>query len=305
MMIQAVSKIINFAYKINYLVFLKKKIDKYEVMSIEETINTIKNDHKSISRFGDGEFSYIFKKNKAIKFEKNSDKLSTELKRVLTNKNDNVLIGLPDQFRGLGTFSKSLDRFYIYIFNKFSRMNTNIFRYLSTKRKYYNTEFTRIYADYLNKEKSETLFKEIQDIWNDKNILIVEGMLTRFGVGNNLVSNAKSISRIECPSENAFEKYDEIKDKVFDFLKSNKENDYVILIALGPTATVLSYDLGVTGQQAIDIGHLDLEYEWFVNKTKGKVNLPDRYINELDGGTDNIQNVNDMKYKLEIKGEIQ
>lgn len=78
-------------------------------------------------------------------------------------------------------------------------------------------------------------------------------MLTRFCVGNNLVSNAKSISRIECPSENAFEKYDKIKYLIF---RNLIKIDYVILIALGPTATVLSYDLGVTGQQAIDIEDL-------------------------------------------------
>lgn len=300
-MISSARKIVYFLYKINYQLFLKRKLKRYRVLSIEETIDKIKNDHKSISRFGDGEFSYIFQKNKAIKFEKNSDELSNELKRVLTNESNDVLIGLPDQFRGLGTFTKALDGFYVYIFNKFSRLNTNIFQYLSTTRTYYNTEFTRIYADYLNKEKSAYLFKKIQEIWEDKDILIVEGSLTRFGVGNELVANAKSIDRIECPSENAFEKYSQIKKEVLRFLETNNSKDYIVLIALGPTATVLAYDLGITGQQAIDIGHLDLEYEWFVNQAEGKINIPDRYINEVDGGTDDIQNIDDSGYESEIK----
>jgi hypothetical protein len=37
--------------------------------------------------------------------------------------------------------------------------------------------------------------------------------------------------------------------------------DKLILIALGPTATVLAYDLAKKGYQAIDIGHLPSCYE--------------------------------------------
>lgn len=302
---KTIREIINFIYKINYQLFLKRKISKYKVLSIEDTIDRLKNDHKSISRFGDGEFSYIFKKNKSIKFEKNSDELSKRLKRVLMSEDKDVLIGLPDHFRGMGNFSDSLNEFYIYIFNKFSRFNTNIFSYLSKKKIYYNTEFTRIYSDYVDKEKSSILFKKIQEIWEEKDILIVEGELTRFGVGNSLVSNAKSISRIECPSENAFEKYDDIKKEIFEFLEFNDNKKYLVLIALGHTATVLSYDLGSAGYQTIDIGHLDLEYEWFINKTKGKVNISTKYVNEVEGGTDNIQNIYDSKYEKEIKRIIK
>ena len=43
----------------------------------------------------------------------------------------------------------------------------------------------------------------------------------------------------------------------------------LILISLGPTATVLAYDLSKLGYQAIDIGHTDLEYELLLrNETK-------------------------------------
>ena len=36
-----------------------------------------------------------------------------------------------------------------------------------------------------------------------------------------------------------------------------------VLIALGQTATVLAYDLSEAGLQAIDPGHVDVEYEWY------------------------------------------
>lgn len=36
-------------------------------------------------------------------------------------------------------------------------------------------------------------------------------------------------------------------------------------ILLDPTATVLAYDLAVQGFQAVDINHVDVEYEWFLS----------------------------------------
>ena len=58
-----------------------------------------------------------------------------------------------------------------------------------------------------------------------------------------------------------FDKYDEILSAFNDISR-----DKLVLAALGPTATVLAYDLCNEGYQAIDIGHLDLEYEWFLRK---------------------------------------
>ena len=40
--------------------------------------------------------------------------------------------------------------------------------------------------------------------------VFVEGDKTRMGVGNDLFDNAKSIQRILCPSESAFDNYDAI-----------------------------------------------------------------------------------------------
>ena len=45
----------------------------------------------------------------------------------------------------------------------------------------------------------------------------------------------------------------------------------LILIALGPTATILAYDLYKLGYRAIDIGHIDIEYEWFLRKANTKI----------------------------------
>lgn len=74
-----------------------------------------------------------------------------------------------------------------------------------------------------------------------------------------MFSGAESIQRIIGPAENAFHAYDKILECCKDQTK-----DKLFLLALGPTATVLACDLCKMGYQAVDIGHIDLEYEWFL-----------------------------------------
>ena len=128
---------------------------------------------------------------------------------------------------------------------------------------------------------SVQILEKLKMIWDKKEILIVEGELSRMGVGNDLYENAAGLSRLICPAENAFGKYDEI-------LEASKKygKDKLILIALGPTATILSHDLAKNGYWAIDIGHIDVEYMWMLSKTQTKIPIKGRYVIEARGETD-------------------
>lgn len=131
--------------------------------------------------------------------------------------------------------------------------------------------------------------------------MIAEGAKTRFGVGNDLLENAGTIRRIIAPSEGAFSKYDEILGAI----KRNSNRDTLVLVALGPTATILSYEIGRTGIQTIDIGHLDIEYEWYKSNTKKKTPIIGKYVNEAGG--DSSVELDDLilkKYHYEIIEEI-
>ena len=107
--------------------------------------------------------------------------------------------------------------------------------------------------------------------------IFVEGKDTKMGVGNDLFDNARSIRRILCPSKDAFDKYDQILDKVLEM--SRNGNDLFIL-ALGPTATVMAADLCKAGVQALDMGHMDIEYEWFRMGATRKVPITGKFSNE-------------------------
>ena len=139
----------------------------------------------------------------------------------------------------------------------------------------------------------------MKEIWKDRDVLICEGDQTRVGVGNDLLDGCKSIRRVICPAEDAFEKYDEILNEL---KKESKET--LIIIALGPTATVLAYDLAKEGYQALDMGHFDIEYEWYLRNATKKEKISNKYTNEVSGGND-TENVQDKDYINQIEKMIK
>lgn len=127
------------------------------------------------------------------------------------------------------------------------------------------------YPEYIN---------ALRSIWDGRDILIVEGELSRIGVGNDLFDDCRSIHRILCPKTNAFSRYNEILTRTIETAKP----ETLIILALGHTATVLAYDLSLSNYQALDLGHIDVEYEWYRMKAKKKVPVQGKYVNEVSAG---------------------
>ena len=117
-------------------------------------------------------------------------------------------------------------------------------------------------------------------------------------MGNDLFDGAKSVKRILGPSNQGFSKYNELLNEI-----KKQDKNSLILLALGPTASVLPYDLCDLGYQAIDIGNIDTEYEWFKMKTKERVPIKDKMVYEAGAGK-GVGNVNDEKYNSEIIAKI-
>ena len=71
------------------------------------------------------------------------------------------------------------------------------------------------------------------------------------------------------------------------------------MAALGPTATVLAYDLCSARYQALDIGHLDVEYDWFLKKEVMGTPLEFKYVDgSREGRT--IRQLRDPEYEGQI-----
>ena len=121
------------------------------------------------------------------------------------------------------------------------------------------------------------------------------------GVGNDLFKEASSINRILCPATNAWEQYDKILSTI---LELNLDQDTLFILALGPTATVLAYDLTQYGFQALDLGHLDIQYEYSLLKAKGKIAIERKSVNENSAGKKVLDGIVDDKYKNSIVAKI-
>lgn len=263
------------------------------VASTEETIEKINKDKCSVSRYGDGEF--LIMSGKSIGFQSYSDQLSNRLKEIIISQQKDHIVCIPNVFNEPSWFN---DRAKTFWANYIRKNRMKIYKLLDMKKYYYDSLVTRLYIDYNDKGKSIIYFRKIKNIWNERDVVFVEGEKSRLGMGNDLFRNSKSIKRIICPSKDAFSKYTDILDEV-----KKQDKSKLILIALGPTATVMAYDLSMIGYQAIDIGHIDIEYEWFLKQEKIKTPVKNKYVNEARGG-DIVNDINDLEYKNQIINSI-
>ncbi len=270
----------------------KKMFAHYKILDDKIIIEKIIRDNCSLARFGDGEFKWILGI-KQKSFQNNNVELSQKLSEILNNNLDNLIIGIPKPLKDLkeyNRFAKKTWKLYIYMFGPMIK------KLVLKDREYADTNITRFYMDYKRKDKCKEKIENIKKIWNNKDIIIIEGEKTRLGVGNDLFNNTKTINRILAPSVNAFDKFEEI----LNIAKEQKKKS-IFLISLGPTATVLAYELAKIGYQAIDIGHIDVEYEWYLQKAKSKVPIKGKYVNEArDKGDLSELDINDEEYKKSI-----
>lgn len=88
--------------------------------------------------------------------------------------------------------------------------------------------------------------------------------------------------------------------------KGDKPEDILFVLALGSTAKLLTYDLTAKGYRAVDVGHLDIEYEWFLRGAQEKIAISGKYVNEAKDGEVWLENsdLNLEQYEKEIVARV-
>lgn len=201
-----------------------------------------------------------------IGFQKFSTKLRDRLYTVASSNKEDLLICIPRTYsQNFSDLALPVRAFWMKCVYKTLPHLT----FLSQEKKYGNAQITRPYLGQKDKRISRYIFEKFKLLFSNKKIVIVEGECTRFGVGNDLLHNAKSIKRIIVPSVDAFSSYESI---LLQTLKMDVDSTY--LLSIGPTAKILAYDLFNTGRRVFDVGHLDLEYEWFLRCASKKNQHP-------------------------------
>ena len=268
----------------------KKGKTPIRVKSIDETIDDLIRSDKSLVRFGDAEIWII--EGRTTKFQNYDPQLAVRLKEIISYQTDDILVGIPDIFENLDPYTKKSRKFWEeHVF--FSRKTYE--KYCNRDKVYENAFFSRPYYIYEDKMQSAEWFKKIKEIWKGKDVVIVEGEGTHSGVGNDLLDTANAIERIICPGVNAYFAYDKIKGKCMEFDKGK-----LFLFALGNTAKLLVCDLVTEGYRAIDIGNLDMEYEWYLQKAESKVPVPKHSVT---GREENLK-AGYTAYLEQIRAEI-
>ncbi|MGL5683395.1 MAG: SP_1767 family glycosyltransferase [Marinifilaceae bacterium] len=260
--------------KIRYQSTYKKLIagikSQINILDSNTTLDYIIANKCSVSRYGDGEFDVM--RGTGNGFCSANHFLQNKLEEVMNNEIPNHIVCIPFPFTNQDNLTL---RAHVYWIAYFCKHHKQLLPILSNPRQFYDAEFTRFYLSYKDKSVADQYIEKNKRIWHNRELLIIEGEFSRLGVGNDLFANAKDIKRILCPTVNAFTKYDEILEKARNYGK-----DKLILLALGQTATALAYDLAKEGYWAIDIGHIDLEYEWYIMQANDKVTIYNKHVNE-------------------------
>lgn len=266
------------------------------VYNSEETIDYILKNKCSIARFGDGELGLMY--GRSISFQEYSKDLGVHLKNIKTT--DKCLVCVPNLFRGNLTkdvFTKEEYDFW----KKSSLVYGGLWRKSFGKMETLGDALiSRFYMRLKDKSNVGSYVEKLKKLWQDRNIVFVEGKNSRLGVGNDLFDNASSIRRILAPEKNAFGKYTEIVESI----KKNCKKDDLLILALGPTASILAYELS-SEYQALDMGHVDIEYEWFKMGAEEKVPVKNKHVNECNSMGDCDIDKLDKKYLKEIIDTIE
>lgn len=231
--------------------------------TIDETIDVLLNTEKSMVRFGDGEIVMI--KGVDLMLQKASPEIAEGLAGILAYPHDDLIVTIPNIFETLSDHHRESRQFWR---DHLLFCRKTYERYCNPDRVYYSTFVSRCYYYAADRSGCGTQFAKIRKIWENRDVVVVEGEKTHNGVGNDLLDTARSVERIICPPSNAYGAIPAILDACTAY-----DKDRLFLLSVGVAAKFLAVDLFGRGYRVLDIGNLDMEYEWFVTRSPGKRKL--------------------------------
>lgn len=236
-------------YLMRLKLFLIKK-DFPRTISIEETLKYIKDNKCSISRFGDGECYLLCGEGLGEHYQEYDDVLSKRLKEIISKPTENCLVGVVPP-NNLGCYWRNFFSKYYKIYRKYLNKNV-IYAHACISR-------TNVFT--------ERNVEVLKSIWEQRKVLFVVGSGSRFVYEDRLFSNCSQSDMLVVKGKSSFSEYEDILSKIKEY-----DNSWLIFLSLGPTATVLAYDLSKLGYQALDLGHLPNCYRMW----KGEAVSPEK-----------------------------
>lgn len=243
-----------------------------KVHSIDETIDELLHTNKSLVRFGDGEIVMI--KGGDLMLQKASPEIAKGLAEILAYSYDDLMVTIPGIFDTLSDHRKASRQFWK---DHLLFCRKTYEKYCNPDRIYYTTFVSRCYYYAKDRSNCGEWFAKIRKIWENKDVVVVEGTRTHNGVGNDLLDTAASVERIICPPRDAYGAIPQILEACEAY-----DKDRLFLLSVGVAAKFLALELFQKGYRVLDIGHMDMEYEWYVRQTPDKCKIEKHEIESED-----------------------
>ncbi len=261
-----------------------------KVYSIDETIDELLQTNKSLVRFGDGEIVMI--KGGDLMLQKASPEIAEGLAGILAYPYDDLMVTIPGIFDTLSDHRKASRQFWkdhLLFCRKIYE------KYCNPDRIYYTTFVSRCYYYAQDRSNCGRWFAKIRKIWENKDVVVVEGTRTHNGVGNDLLDTAASVERIICPPRDAYGAIPRILEACEVYGK-----DRLFLLSVGVAAKFLALELFQKGYRVLDIGHMDMEYEWYVRQVPDKCKIEKHEIESEDANKEAgyTQYLSEIKVRL-------
>lgn len=222
------------------------------VSRVLESVQYLLWTNKSLARFGDGEVNLMLGRREF--FQEKDKELQRRLLQVFKERDENLLIGIPDIFTGKMPMN---------------RVNYNFWRHYYKRLVLWfikNTDHNRLYlgahmsSPYTTTKTTDCeLLDKVYDtfrmIWDNKDIIFVRANHSQV-YDYDIFDNVKSIKIIYCPPKQTWNYYNQIKEEVFQ-----EDRDKLYILAIGPVSDILAYDLMKDGRRALDLGHLPKDYD--------------------------------------------
>jgi len=224
--------------------FFSSTKNDYEFLDAHQTLNYLLTKQKSFIRFGDGEFAILYGFD--IYFQKFHPVLKNKLLEILEKYTPDspYLLGIPPipvESLDYSDLSKQKDLSQWKKAEAFleKRLNKNC-----------------IYGDpFMFRRFGYKGEKNVFKLWRNKSVILV-GSMTQYFKDKQL-EGTKNKHLVNCPFINAFEEYKRIMRDILKIIIDNhlKEKELVILVSLGPTAKIITYELSKIGLLTYDVGH--------------------------------------------------
>lgn len=212
-----------------------------KMYEMPESLKVIKDNKLSVARFGDGENTLIATPYFNTPFQKNSAELSEDLKKILVTPNHNLIVGQP---------SPILNESHIRLWsNSYVQIKP-----LLEKGAHSHFVSTHLSRPLFFKKYDKSAVEMYRNLWEGLDITVVTGKGSRFDLVPSMFSSIKSVKYIYTKAVDAYDDIDDLREKLI------KDTSDLIILSLGPTATVLASDLSNMGKWAIDLGHVASAY---------------------------------------------